>query len=121
MDLLTILRLAPWAIAVLAIGFGLLMDANDQGEKAARAADQATAEKAVADAMAADAAKTQQLEATHAAEVAQLKEDANARDIAIAAAPATDVCAASPAMRALFDGLRGNAGASGPGQPAGSH
>lgn len=104
------LSLAPWLVALAAVmgggGYGLVERANYLQEKAARSQDQAALQQAALAAQAADARRTRQLEDRHAAEVAALKEQANVRTIAIARAPVTDVCAGSPAMRALFDGLR---------------
>ena len=54
------------------------------------------------------------------AEIARLKEQTNVREASIDATPSTAACAASPAMRALFDGLRARAGAPGAGQPGGA-
>jgi hypothetical protein len=126
------LSAAPWLIALASIlgggAFGGIERMNYLEEKTARAEDLDLAQQTVLKAKADDAAKTRQLEDEHAAEVAKLKEQANARDIAIAQAPVTVDCVASPAMRALFDGLRartaaagagqsGNAGRAGPGVP----
>jgi hypothetical protein len=94
------------ALLIVAIGFGLVEHGNYLSEKAARAQDSATAQRAVLSAQAADAARTRQIEDEHAVEVAALKEKAFERYLAIAGAPVTTTCAASPAMRALFDGLR---------------
>lgn len=55
---------------------------------------------------AADAIRTKQLEDAHAIEVARLKEAANAAQIAIARAPVTAACAATPAAREFSAGLR---------------
>jgi hypothetical protein len=71
------------------------------------ATGQAAAEKAVNDAKAADAIKTAQLEANHAAEVRALQEKANAQQIAIASAPRTDTCLHTDAARAFLGGLPG--------------
>lgn len=116
-------KAGPWLAAALAIGFGLVERAGWAEEKAARAADLASAQQAARAAAIADATHTRELEDAHAAEVAFLKDQANAREISIAQAPATAVCAGSPAMRTLFDGLRARNGlharaaAAGAGQP----
>jgi hypothetical protein len=113
-------RAGPWAIAALAIAFGLYERSGYFEEQAARAADLAAAQQAVERAQAADAAHTREIEDTHAAEIARLKEQTNVREASIDATPSTAACAASPAMRALFDGLRARAGAPGAGQPGGA-
>jgi hypothetical protein len=110
-------KAGPWIAAALAIGFGLFERAGLFEEKAARAADLAAAQQAVRAAEIADATHTRQIEDAHAAEVVFLKEQANVREVSIAQAPATAVCAGSPAMRTLFDGLRARAGTAGAGQP----
>jgi hypothetical protein len=117
------LSLAPWLIALAALlgggSFGLVERANYLQEKAARAQDLAAARQAALAAQVADAQHTKELEDQHAAEVAALKEQAHVRTLAIAravqGAPVTDACAGSPAMRALFDGLRARSAAAGPG------
>ncbi len=117
------LSTAPWLVALAGIlgggAFGGIERLNYLEEKAARAQDLDRTQQAVLKAKAGDAAKTRQLEDEHAAEVAKLKEQANARDLAIASVPSTDICAVSPAMRSLFDGLRTRAAAPGHGQPGG--
>ena len=111
---------APWLIALAGLvgggGYGLIERSNYLEEKAARIQDRADAEDAVARARANDARISRQLEDAHAAEVNKLKEQANARDVAITQAPVTVDCVASPAMRALFDSLRARPGEAGPGQ-----
>lgn len=109
-------NIATAVLLALAIAFGFFERSGWESEIAARATDLVNAQAAALKAQRADAAKTKQLEDEHAAEVAKLKEQANARDVAIAAAPVTTTCAASPAMRALFDGLRARPAAAGPGQ-----
>jgi hypothetical protein len=113
------LSLAPWLLALAALvgggGFGLIERANYLQEKAARAQDLSAAQQAVLAQQAADAKRTKDLEDQHAAEIAGLKEQAHARTLAIAQAPTTDACAGSPAMRALFDGLRARPAAAGAG------
>jgi hypothetical protein len=113
------LSLAPWLIALAALlaggSFGLIERADYLEEKVARARDLDAARQAALAAQVADAEHTRQLEDQHAAEIAALKEQAHARTLAIAQAPVTDVCAASPAMRALFDGLRARPAAAGAG------
>lgn len=98
-------------------GYGLVERNNYLEVKAARAEDLDRARQMALKAKAADVLKTRQLEDEHAAEVAKLKEEANDRDVSIAQAPVTAGCVASPAMRALFDGLRARPGAAGTGQP----
>lgn len=114
------LSLGLGVLLALALAFGFYERSGWESEIAARASDLAAAEKAVADAQAADAANTRKLEDAHAAEIAQLKEQTNARDIAIAGAADGSGCLASPPMRALFDGLRSRAGTAGAGQPPGA-
>ena len=101
----------------LSLAFGFYERSGWESEIAARAADRAAAFAAVASAKAVDAAKTRALEDAHATEIAKLKEQANARDMSIALAPDSSVCANSAPMRALFDGLRSRGGAPGAGQP----
>jgi hypothetical protein len=113
----TALRIAPWAIAGLALVFGLVERSNYLEERAARAADAAAAALAAATALEADARRTKAIEDAHAAELAKLRDSTNARNAAIAGAPSTDVCVNSPAFRALFDGLRARNATAGPGQP----
>ena len=112
-------KAAPWAIAALALAFGLYERADYFEETAQRAADLVAAQAAVEKAEAADATHTKEIEDAHAAEIAQLKEQANVREASIDAVPSTAACAGSPAMRALFDGLRARAGTAGAG-PAGN-
>ena len=117
------LRAGPWIVAALAVGFGLVERAGYFEEKAACAADLAAARAAVETARAADAIHTREIEDAHAAAIARLKEQANEREMSIATQPATAQCTASPAMRALFDGLRARApapGAGGADDPAGA-
>jgi hypothetical protein len=110
-------KAGPWIAAALAIMFGLYERAGWSAEEAARAADLVAAQQAVRNAQIADAARTREIEDAHAAELIFLKDQANAREVSIAAAPSTAVCAGSPAMRTLFDGLRARPGAAGAGQP----
>jgi hypothetical protein len=115
------LSLVPWVIALAAVlggaGFGLIEHAGYLQEKAARAQDLAATREAALIVQAADAKRTRELEDQHAAEIAVLKEQAHVRSLAIAravqGAPVTDGCAGSPAMRALFDGLRARGAAAG--------
>lgn len=100
------LRLLPWGIALAGLIFALAERSSYYACKAARVADIAAAEKAASDFKTADAQRTAQIEATHAAEVAQLQEQLNDRNVAIASAPSSVACVASPPMRALFDSLR---------------
>jgi hypothetical protein len=117
------LSLAPWLLALAALvgggGVGLIERANYLQEKAARAQDLVAGQQAVLARQAADAKRAKDLEDQHAAEIATLKEQAHARTLAIAhaiqGAPASDACAGSPAMRALFDGLRARPAAAGAG------
>ena len=109
-------KAGPWITAALAILFGLYERAGWSAEEAARAADLVAAQQAVRLAQIADATRTREIEDAHAAEVAYLKEQANVREISIAQAPATAVCAGSPAMRTLFDGLRARSRTAGAGQ-----
>lgn len=76
------------------------------GEIAARSQDVAIAEEKVRQAMEADEKRTRELSDQLAAEIAARKDQADARTLAIARSPVTDTCVTSPAMRALFDGLR---------------
>ena len=69
------------------------------------ATEQAATEKAVNNAKAADAVRTAQLEADHAAEVRALQEKASVQQIAIASAPRTDACLHTDAARAFLGGL----------------
>jgi hypothetical protein len=117
MPLLGWTNIASVVLLALVLAFGFYERSGWQSEIAARAQDLAAAEKAAADAQAADAAKTRALEDAHAAEIAKLKDQANARDVSIALAPDSSVCAVSPPMRALFDGLRGRPGSPRAGQP----
>ena len=110
-------KAGPWIAAALAIAFGLYERAGWSAEEAARAADLVAAQQAVRRAQIADAARTREIEDAHAAEIIFLKDQANAREVSIATTPSTAVCAGSPAMRTLFDGLRARAGAAGAGQP----
>jgi hypothetical protein len=110
-------KAGPWIAAALAIMFGLYECAGWSAEEAVRAADLVAAQQAVRNAQIADAARTREIEDAHAAELIFLKDQANAREVSIAAAPSTAVCAGSPAMRTLFDGLRARPGAAGAGQP----
>lgn len=119
-------KAGPWIVAALALGFGLYERSAYFEESSARAADLAAAQQSARAAAIADATHTREIEDAHAAEVAYLKDQANARELSIAQAPAAAVCAGSPAMRALFDGLRARnglrarIGAAGAGQPRGA-
>jgi hypothetical protein len=110
-------KVGPWIATALAIMFALYERSGWSGEEAARAADLVAAQQAARKAQIADATHTREIEDAHAAEIIFLKEHANVREASIAAAPSTAVCAGSPAMRTLFDGLRARSGASGAGQP----
>jgi hypothetical protein len=110
-------KAGPWIAAALAVMFALYERSGWSGEEAARAADLVAAQQAVRKAQIADATHTREIEDAHAAEIIFLKEQANVREASIAAAPSTAVCAGSPAMRTLFDGLRARAGTPGAGRP----
>ena len=110
-------RAGPWFAALLALMVALYERSGWSAEEAARATDLVAAQQAVRRAWIADAARTREIEDAHAAEIIFLKDQANAREVSIAAQPSTAVCAGSPAMRALFDGLRARSGAAGAGQP----
>ena len=109
-------KAGPWIAAALAILFALYERSGWSGEEAARAADLVAAQQAVRKAQIADATHTREIEDAHAAEIAFLKETANVREASIAVAPSTAVCAGSPAMRTLFDGLRARSRTAGAGQ-----
>ena len=110
-------KAGPWIAAALAIMLGLYERSGWSGEEAARAADLVAVQQAVRKAQIADATHTREIEDAKAAEIATLKEHANVREASIAAQPSTAVCAGSPAMRTLFDGLRARAGTAGNRQP----
>ncbi len=110
-------KAGPWIAALLVLMFALYERSGWSAEEAARAADLVAAQQAVSRARIADAARTREIEDAHAAEIIFLKDQASAREVSIAAQPSTAVCAGSPAMRALFDGLRARSGAAGAGQP----
>lgn len=116
MSLLGWTNIGAAVLCALALIFGFHERSGWENEIAARASDLADAQASALEATQADAVRTRQLEDRHAAEITQLKEQANAREIAIARAPATTACAASPAMRTLFDGLRARSPAPSPGQ-----
>lgn len=122
---MTWLSAAPWLIALVGVvgggAFGGIERMNYLEEKSAHAADVAEAQKIVLKAKTEDAVRTKTLEDAYASEISNLKEKARARDIAITQAPPTAACAVSPAMRALFDGLRARHGEADAGQsgPAG--
>jgi len=111
------LKAGPWIAAALAISFGLYERSGWSGEEAARAADLVAAQQAVRKAQIADATHTREIEDAYAAEIIFLKEHANVREASIAATASTAVCAGSPAMRTLFDGLRARGGTAGNSQP----
>jgi uncharacterized protein HemX len=109
--------------AALGAGGTLWYRGQYESEKAARARDLVVALAAEASAKAADATRTKALEDAHAAEIAKLKEDANARDRSIDLAQDSSACTGSAPMRALFDGLRQRPAAPGPraaGSPGGA-
>lgn len=110
-------KTGPWIAAALAIMFGLYERSGWSGEEAARAADLVAAQQAVRKAQIADATHTREIEDAHAAEIIFMREHANVREGSIDATPSTAVCAGSPAMRTLFDGLRARTGTAGAGQP----
>jgi len=106
-------KVLPWAIAALAITFGLYERSQYYSEKAARAADNLAAVETVRAYREADAARAKQIQDDLAAELTRLRNDYYKRTTDIAAAPVTNVCAASPAFNSLFSGLRdGNAAGS---------
>ena len=113
-------KAGPWIAAALAIMFALYERSGWSGEEAARAADLVAAQQAVRKAQIADATHTREIEDALAAEIIFLKEHANVREASIAATASTAVCAGSPAMRTLFDGLRARSGAAGADQPRGA-
>lgn len=86
--------------------------------KAGRIADRAEAQAAVIAFQEADAVKTRAIEDAHAAEVARLKGEANAREAAINRAPSGTACINSGAGRAFIDGL--STGKTGAGAPSGA-
>jgi hypothetical protein len=121
MSLATILKLAPWLLALLGIlgggGYGLIERANYLEEKAARAQDLSAAQAAALKAQQEDATHTAALVGQYAAENDKLKDQANARSIAIATAPNGNGCTASAPMRAFFAGVRANTDKASGGQP----
>jgi hypothetical protein len=110
MSLATILRLAPYLLALLGIigggGYGLIERANYEQEKAARAQDVSDAQAAALKAQQEDATRTAALIGQYAAENDKLKDQANARSIAIATAKNGSGCVASAPMRAFFSSVR---------------
>jgi multidrug efflux pump subunit AcrA (membrane-fusion protein) len=115
MSLATILKLAPWLLSLLGIlgggGYGLIERANYEQEKAARAQDLSDAQAAALKAQQEDATRSAEIAGELAAQKDQLKDQANARSIAIATAPNGSGCVASAPMRAALDGLRSTAAA----------
>lgn len=114
----------PWAAAGLSLALGTTgtLWYRSQWESC-----QAASARAVAEAQAkviafqeADAVKTRAIEDAHAAEVARLKGDANARETAIMRAVASKDCLSSPAARAFFDGLQSNGNQAGAGAAPGA-
>jgi multidrug efflux pump subunit AcrA (membrane-fusion protein) len=120
-DLATILRLAPYLLALLGIlgggGYGLIERANYLQEKAARAQDLSAAQAAALRAQQEDATRSAEIAGALAAQKDQLKDQANARSIAIATAPNGNGCVASAPMRAFFAGVRASTDKAGSGQP----
>jgi hypothetical protein len=120
-SLATILKLAPWLLGLLGIlgggGYGLIERANYLQEKAARAQDLSDAQAAALKAQQEDATRTAALVGQYAAENDKLKDQANARSIAIATAPNGNGCVASAPMRTLFDQLRASTDKASSGQP----
>ena len=118
---MTWLSAAPWLIALAGVigggAFGGIERMNYLEEKSARASALYNAQQATLKAQVEDAIRTKAIEDAHASEVAKLKEQANARDIAIALAVPTNACTGSPAMRALFNGLRARGLTPSPDQP----
>lgn len=114
------LRLVPWAIAALAIGFGLLELANYRGEVVARAEDRRLAEKARADALEDARQRSDRIITEQAEALAQTASKVQGITERIIHVPVTMACAQSPAMRAATDGVRELFGAGGGQTPAGS-
>lgn len=114
----------PWVLLAIAIVAGLggtgWYRMRWMGEVADRAKDVAEARDKLLKQQAEDAEYTRGLSDQLAAELAAKKEQTNVRSLAIARAPVTDGCANSPAMRALFDGLRHRPDETGAGQSPGA-
>jgi hypothetical protein len=110
MNLATILKLAPWLLGLLGIlgggGYGLIERANYLEEKAARAQDLSDAQAAALKAQQEDATRSAEIAGALAAQKDQLKDQANARSIAIATAKNGNGCTASAPMRAFFSSVR---------------
>ena len=107
----------PWVLVLIAVVAGMggtgWYRMQWLGEKAARAADLASAQQAALQAQARDAAATAQIITAHQDELDKLKDQANARTIAIGTAPNGNGCVASQPMRAAISGLRASAPAAG--------
>ena len=103
----------PWVLLAIACVIGIggtgWYRMRWLGGVAARASDVAAAQQKVLKAQQADATWTAALEAKHAAEIDNLRNQANARNVAIATAPNSSGCVASQPMRAAIDGLRSSA------------
>lgn len=100
----------PWVLVIVAAVLGLggtgWYRMQYLGEVAARTADVEAAQAKVIKAAQVDAARTREIEDDHAAEVAHLKDQLNARNLGIANTISTAACADSPAFRSLGDSLR---------------
>jgi hypothetical protein len=105
MDLLTILRLAPWAIAALAIGFGLFQQSNYEGCKAARAGDAAAANEAKATALQEAQKKADAIITEQAQKLAETAVKAQTVTERIIRVPVTTACAGSPAVHDALSSL----------------
>lgn len=112
----------PWIVAAAGVigggGFGLVEHARAQSLKAEIATAAAQAEKKLRLQRDHDAEVTRGLEDQLAAEIAARKDQTHGTALAIARAPVTDACLHSPAMGALFDGLRHRGAAAGAGAAA---
>jgi hypothetical protein len=109
----------PWLLLLIACLIGAVGTTWYRmqwlGEVAARAQDLSDAQAAALKAQQEDATRTAALVGQYAAENDKLKDQANARSIAIATAPNGSGCVASAPMRAALDGLRATATAGGGG------
>ncbi|MFO1081857.1 MAG: hypothetical protein U1E23_14660 [Reyranellaceae bacterium] len=117
-----VLRLAPWAIALCAVGVALFFRGEWKDCKASIALEAARAQERVAAAKASDAALVRQLEDRLAPVVRSLQEQANATQLALAKVPSNPACVRTPAADAFDRSVRpagrpadpGPAGAAGP-------
>lgn len=106
MNIALILRLAPWALVALAIGWALVERSDYYGCVAARAGDKAAAEEMARTMAELDAINTRELQAKANAEKELIRQEARNREDAINRAANSNVCGASQPFRALFDGVR---------------